>query len=327
MSLRKILSGFRGKKILVIGDLMLDRFIWGSVSRVSPEAPVPILEMERETLVPGGAANAVHNLRDLGARVFVTGVIGSDGNGKELRRELKAMKIEINGLITDKKRPTTLKTRVISRNQQLIRIDREVTAYVPESITNKILEYTERVMEKTDAVLISDYGKGVITDDLVENIVSLGKKAGKNIVVDPNIRNFLKYEGVDVFTCNAREASSSLGITPINETSFRNMGHKLLSRLNCKSAVITKAEEGMSVFMDNKVVNIPAVDHEQEIVDVTGAGDTVVSAITLGIASGAGIIDSARIANYAAAIVLRKVGTATATRREIEELMHELKCK
>ncbi len=320
MKLRRILSKFEEKKILVLGDIMLDKSIWGRVSRISPEAPVPIVHVTSESFIPGGAANTVNNLNALGANVFVAGVIGDDNIGRKLTIELKDERIDTHGLIIDQQRPTTLKTRVISQNQQIVRIDKESRKGINDSITDQILDYINGVMDDIDAIIISDYGKGVITHKLLESLAYRGDD--KVIVVDPNMKNFLDYNNITVFISNQQDASRALGITIINETSLRNMGHRLINRIDCDAVIITRGKEGMSLFEKNgNLTHIPAV--AREVFDITGVSDTVTSTFTLALTSGADMVEATKLANYAASIVIGKVGTATVSREEIDGVLNE----
>lgn len=322
MRLGNILDKFEGKSILVLGDLMLDKFIWGDVSRISPEAPVPIVHVTSQSIKLGGAANAANNLRSLGAKVFIAGVVGEDTIGGELLEELKIKGINTEGVVIDRKRPTTLKTRVISLNQQVIRLDKESREEISDPISNKILDYVEEISSKVDGVIISDYGKGVITYEVLKSISEMAKINEVPVVVDPDLRNFLDYSDITVFISNQRDVTEVLGIRIINETSLRNIGYKLISSLCCEGVVITQGKEGLIVFdKEGNLTHIPAIP--RDVFDVTGVSDTVTSTFTLALTSGADLVEAAKLANYAGWIVVGKVGTATVDIDEIKEVLNE----
>lgn len=319
IEVRKVVERFDSARILTIGDVMLDRFIIGTVSRISPEAPVPVVDFASETFKPGGAANAINNIRAFGGDVVATGVIGDDTNGRKLIDLLKQSGINTEGLIVIQNRPTTIKTRIIA-GQQLVRIDREKRNGIDPECTHQILDFVNKKIDDVDAILISDYDKGVITNKLLEVAIPTIKKYNKPIIVDPKVKHFLDYKGVTIVTPNLKEASAATGISPINETSIRNMGQWLLTQLECDAVLITRGKDGMSLFeKEGNVTHIPTV--AREVFDVTGAGDTVTGVVALSLAVGAEMIDAATIANMAAGIVVGKLGTATVTK---DELKHHL---
>lgn len=318
--LKKVVERFESARILAIGDVMLDRFILGTVSRISPEAPVPVVDLTSETFKPGGAANAINNIRALGGEVIAVGIIGDDVSGKKLIDLLKQSGINTEGIIVIQNRPTIVKTRIIAGQQQIVRIDREKRDCLDNEWVQKILGFVNTKIDDIDAILISDYDKGVITNKLLEDIIPLAKKYNKPVIVDPKVEHFLDYKGVTIVTPNIKEASAATGISPINETSIRNMGQWLLTQLECDTVLITRGKNGMSLFeKDGDVTHIPTV--AREVFDVTGAGDTVTGVVALCLAVGAVMADAAIIANTAAGIVVGKLGTATATK---EELKHQL---
>jgi D-beta-D-heptose 7-phosphate kinase/D-beta-D-heptose 1-phosphate adenosyltransferase len=318
--LKKVVERFESARILAIGDVMLDRFIVGTVSRISPEAPVPVVDLTSETFKPGGAANAINNIRALGGEVIAVGIIGDDVSGKKLIDLLKQSGINTEGIIVIQNRPTIVKTRIIAGQQQIVRIDREKRDGLDNEWVQKILGFVNTKIKDIDAILISDYDKGVITNKLLEDVIPLAKKYNKPIIVDPKVEHFLDYKGVTIVTPNIKEASAATGISPINETSIRNMGQWLLTQLECDTVLITRGKDGMTLFEnDGAVIHIPTV--AREVFDVTGAGDTVTGVVALCLAVGAMMVDAAIIANTAAGIVVGKLGTATATK---EELKHQL---
>ncbi len=319
--LNEILSNFSKTKILVVGDVMLDQYIWGQVSRISPEAPVPVVNVMRESFMPGGSANVVNNVCALGASVMVAGVIGDDSAGHTLVKALKQERVDTRGLIIDTERPTIQKTRVIAHHQQVVRVDRDGKTILENEYIERIIKFTEKVIKQVDAIIMEDYGKGVITQELVDELVRLAKANNKITTVDPKDGHFLDFSGVTVVTPNHHEAfAAARRIATEEGNGIGEVGHILLRKWDCDSVVITCGEDGMLVFERGKeLFKIPTM--AREVFDVSGAGDTVISALTTALASGATMQESAILSNYAAGIVVGKLGTATATRQEIIEAM------
>jgi D-beta-D-heptose 7-phosphate kinase/D-beta-D-heptose 1-phosphate adenosyltransferase len=314
--LTSYIDRFQGAGVLVVGDVMVDEFIWGKVERISPEAPVPVVEVQREVLLLGGAANVVNNIRALGGTVFLAGVVGKDIMGDHLTDELKRINVSTDGIVTLPERPTTIKTRVIAHHQQMVRFDRELRAKIDDETTDKIISYAQSLGAGIRAVVISDYGKGVINERLVSGLVDYAKKKGLIVSVDPKVENFSIYRGVTVITPNHYEAGNGVGNKIVDEESLLATGKLILSKLGCENVVITQGEDGMTLFeTTGDVLHIPTV--AREVFDVTGAGDTVISTLTLAVAAGAGMRDAALISNYAAGIVVGKVGTAIVTAEEL----------
>ncbi|HLB05347.1 MAG TPA: D-glycero-beta-D-manno-heptose-7-phosphate kinase [Thermodesulfobacteriota bacterium] len=318
--LNDVLNSFPNARVLVIGDIMMDEYIWGKVSRISPEAPVPVVNVTKETLLLGGAANVVNNIRSLGGKVYLAGVIGPDDMGRKVIRDLRSKEIDTDGVIVEHDRPTTVKTRIVAHSQQMVRYDRESKGLIAPDSIQKIISYLNSILNAIDAVVISDYSKGVISGQLLKEVLKAA--GGKTIVVDPKMGNFPFYTGITAMTPNHHEAAEGAGITISNENDVITAGRILLEKLKCKSILITRGEEGMSLFEANgDVTHIPTV--AKEIYDVTGAGDTVISAFTLALAAGAGFKEAAYLSNYAAGIVVGKVGTAAVTADELREVIKE----
>ena len=316
--LKAVISKFDQAKVLVVGDLILDEFIWGNVSRISPEAPVPVVWVESENFMPGGASNVANNIRSLGGEVHLAGVVGDDARAEVLQSLLRKKGVHTEGIFVDKNRPTTQKTRVIAHHQQVVRIDREQLKPIPEAVMGQMLSYAHDRIPSLDAVIIEDYGKGVIVPKLVQALVKLAKKYEKIICVDPKETHFSYYRGVTTLTPNHHEAASAVGFKIKDDATLEKAGQGMLKRLKCKSVLITLGENGLAIFEDKKpMVKIPTV--AQEVFDVSGAGDTVISALTLALAQGASTIDAAHIANCAAGIVVGKVGVAVTTQDELIE--------
>ena len=320
LRLKHIIAKFKNNKILVIGDLMLDRFIVGTVSRICPEAPVPVVLVNSEYSTLGGAANVANNIRALGGNALITGVIGDDKNGKLLTGELKRYKIIHEGLFLDKDRPTTLKTRVMAQHQHIARVDREAIFDISKTIATKILSYVNSIMPDIDAIIIEDYGKGVITKPLLNEIIKMAEDSRKIINVDPKEGHFSYYNGVTVITPNRREASIASRIKIVDKKSLEKAGVFLLKRNKCKGVLITLGKEGMCLFESSgDITYIPVA--EQEVFDVSGAGDTVVSAFTIALSCGANMKEAGYISSYAANIVVAKLGINTVTKKELLKKM------
>jgi len=313
---QKIIRGFKDRHVLVIGDIILDHYIWGKVNRISPEAPVPVVEVTRESFLLGGAANVAHNIVSLGGRAAVIGINGQDIAGEALMNILMQRGVNCDGIFTEN-RPTTVKTRVIAHNQQVVRFDREDKKYVDGKILKGILGHINSVLLQYDAVIISDYQKGMISQGLIRDIVKKAKPKEIFISVDPKVGHFDFYKGVSLITPNVMEASSGSKIEIRDDKTLLRAGKSLMKKLSCKAVLITRGEQGMSLFEKKKVTHIPTV--ARKVYDVTGAGDTVISAFTLAYASGARMEEAAMIANHAAGIVVAEVGTAVATADQIIE--------
>ena len=316
--LLSFISKFPDARIMVIGDLMVDEYIWGNVSRISPEAPVPVVSVTSESLRLGGAGNVVNNIHTLGGKVLLTGVVGNDEMGRKVIHDLRKMGLETKGIIVEPERVTTVKTRIIAQHQQVVRYDREITRPIQPENIQQILSLLEAGIHELDAVLVSDYGKGVICETLMEGVRSLTQKEGKILAVDPKVKNFPFFREVSIITPNHYEAAEAAGRWILNEEDLLAVGHTLLMRLQAKSVLITRGEKGMTLFQNNgEVTHIPTM--AKEVYDVTGAGDTVISVLTLAMASGASAKQAAILSNIAAGIVVGEVGTATTKTSELED--------
>ncbi len=321
--LKKIVSQFPRASVLVIGDLILDEFIWGEVSRISPEAPVPVVWAKSESFMPGGSCNVASNIRALGGNAQVMGVVGRDARGKALLDLLRQNGIGVDDVQADPARPTTLKTRVIAHHQQVVRIDREETFPISRRVLTVFIDRVRKRVPEVDAICVEDYGKGTITPELVQEVVRLGRKHRKVITVDPKEEHLSYYRGVTAITPNHHEASALSRIKIIDENSLRKAGEKLLGALRCENVLITQGEKGMTLFeKGRRPVRIPTV--AQAVFDVSGAGDTVIGTFTLARALGATPRESAVLANCAAGVVVGKVGTAVASARELLGRAREL---
>ncbi|MEA2034135.1 MAG: D-glycero-beta-D-manno-heptose-7-phosphate kinase [Euryarchaeota archaeon] len=310
--LNQLVDNFRRMKILVIGDLMLDEYIWGEVERISPEAPVPVVRVASESWVPGGAANVAHNIRALGGRVSVAGVIGRDQAGARLKRLLKKSGIDIRGVIAAAGRPTVTKSRVLAEHQQVLRVDREDLSPIRKGDSRRLLKTLREIIDGLDAVILEDYAKGVIDQSLVDEVIRLA--GSRVLVVDPNRDNFLKLRGATIATPNKKEAYAAAGAGRADP--LEKVGRILLKKWAADSVLITLGEDGICLFeRRKKAYYIPTL--AREVYDVSGAGDTVAGTLALALAAGATLRQAAYLANCAAGVVVGKVGTATASSREL----------
>jgi len=315
--LKNIVSRFKNKKILVIGDLILDHYIFGSVDRVSPEAPVPVVWANRENFVPGGAANVGLNLSAIGAKVSLCGVTGRDHFGKTLFSLIDKCGISTNLIVKDNKRPTTLKTRIMAHHQQVVRVDWESLEFLSVSTNKLVFNKIKKNLDDFDAVIVEDYGKGVINPLLLEELVSLCRKKNKIITVDPKEEHFDYYEDVTALTPNLKEAQAAAGTKIRNKNQLPFLGKIIMKKLNPKALLITLGEDGMILFSGDNHYHIPTT--AVEVFDVSGAGDTVISIFTLALTSGASYKEAAMIANFAAGIVVGKLGAATVNTKELNK--------
>jgi len=321
-TLERLVRSFAEARILVVGDIMVDRFIWGKVSRISPEAPVPVVLIDRETFLFGGAANVVHNIHTLGGSVSLCGVVGDDDLGQRILKGLKEVGVQTDGIFVEQGRQTTVKTRVIAHQQQVVRIDRETTDHLKRSTLRDVLNFIHDHMKDFDSIVLSDYGKGLLTRGLIRSLIKKARQTKTCVLVDPKVKNFFSYRGASVITPNTTEASAASGMAITDLPSLKRTGRVLLRRLRCDILLVTRGEEGMAVFEPHKEpFLVPTV--AKEVYDVTGAGDTVIGTMALALASGASTRAAANLANYAAGIVVGKVGTATVDREELIQVIRE----
>lgn len=314
----EILEGFAGRRIVVMGDLMLDEYLWGSATRISPEAPVMVVQIERESSVPGGAANVVNNLLALGASVCVVGVVGDDTRGASLRAMLSAAGAETRGIVTAADRPTIRKTRVIAHSQQVMRLDRELRDSLTEPVQHEVAARVGDAMSGADALLISDYDKGVLNPVTAEAAFASARLSRALVTANPKPPNVALLRGADLVSLNLSEARAAAASAGCAAPAIADAGTPLVSHLGFHTLVVTRGGEGLSIFRANtSPLHIPA--RPVDVYDVAGAGDTVISSITLGLVAGASVAEAADVANHAAACVVRKVGVATVTCPELLE--------
>lgn len=319
----QIVSKFSGLRIITLGDLMLDEFIWGEVRRISPEAPVPVVEVKRESWHLGGAGNVVSNLLELGARAIPIGIVGNDEAAKMLRDRFAERKAETDGVITDSSRPTTRKTRVVAHSQQMVRADREDRSPVSTAVEGRVIAAFDQALSNADAVIISDYDKGLLTPRVLRAVIESAQSRNRMVCLDPKIRNFAHYREVDVITPNQIEAERASGVEITDESSLIAAARRIRDLISCRNVLITRGEHGMSMLDDaGGTTHIPTV--AREVYDVTGAGDTVIATLTLALASGASLTEAAIIANHAAGVVVGKVGTATVSHDELVAALQDL---
>lgn len=323
----EIIERFSTAKVLVVGDIMVDHFIWGKVSRISQEAPVPVVDVERDNLLLGGCANVLNNICSMGGTVYGTGVVGADGMGERLQKELRKRRIETRGMIVEDDRPTTLKTRIVAHGQQVVRFDREDRTSANNGSIEKMIAYIRtKVRDGLGAIVVSDYSKGVITAPLLDGIRRLVAGRGIIVCVDPKRHDFSLYRGFDVITPNHHEAERALGIEDMHgdrvgkDPAINRAVQNLLAKHDIRALLVTRGEEGMSLFEHKgRIVHTLFPTQAREVFDVTGAGDTVIGVFALSMASGATFREAAALANHAAGIVVGKIGTATVSRDELKK--------
>jgi rfaE bifunctional protein kinase chain/domain len=321
--LEQILDQFPSKRVLVIGDLMLDEFVWGRVSRISPEAPVPVVEVLRESYYPGGAANVARNVRECGTQAYVMGLVGDDRAGAHLREILGENGIGYETLQIIPAFQTIVKTRIIARQQQVVRVDRERAWTLTQEIEDSCVEAIQQLLPQIDAIILEDYGKGFLQQSFIDRIAQLA--SGKVVTGDPNPRNPLQWRGITAVKPNRSEAFSAAnapwkepGDHPLKDSALLAIGQKLLSAWGPKQLLITLGDQGMMLFTPEKTpYHIPS--RAKEVYDLSGAGDTAIAFYTLALLSGATAIEAAEISNYASSVVVAKFGTATVTPQELRQ--------
>ena len=322
-SLTKRVESFRQKRVLVIGDVILDRYLWGKATRVSPEAPVLVVDVEKEELRLGGAANVAQNVRALGATPLLIGVVGADGAASDLRRELHAREVDSEGgILSDPARRTTMKTRIIAHHQQVLRADEESREALSSVVSEDLWRRVERSLANVFAVLISDYGKGVVSPALLDRLLPELRRRGIPSAVDPKEEHFQRYRNVSVITPNVAEASQAWGRRIRGPEDLIEAGFGLREKLEAESVLITRGEEGMSLFTREGHAHFPT--RARRVFDVTGAGDTVVATIATALAAGTPLPEACVLANHAAGLVVAELGTAVATAAKLIESLEDL---
>jgi rfaE bifunctional protein kinase chain/domain len=342
--LKRLIPRLRGKCIGVLGDLMLDRYLWGTASRLSPEAAVPVVDFVEQSECLGGAGNVAANLAALGAKVEAFGTIGADEAGRALQKSLRAGNIAEKGVIADSKRVTTMKTRIIARHQQIVRIDRERREPLRSDTQEKLLRTLFAALKHLDALVLSDYDKGLITDAFADRVLSAAHQLHVPVFVSPKASRLYAHRGARAIVCNTKEAGLFVMSSLADEKSVEEAGRALLAHFGCSAVVITRAEKGLSLFEEGspRHIHIPATSFEvtyarvgrpgvergatgRQVFDVTGAGDTVLSVLALGVAAGAPLADAAMLANTAAGVVVGKLGTATVSPQELAAALDDVR--
>jgi rfaE bifunctional protein kinase chain/domain len=320
--LNELLDSFQHMTIAVIGDVMLDRYFWGSVNRISPEAPVPIVDVESESARLGGAANVAHNIKTLGGTPFLISVIGNDSSGDLLFQTMEEQGFPLDGFLRDGKRPTTVKTRIIAHNQHVVRIDREVRDPINENLVGQLSRNLATAMDRVDAIILEDYNKGIVTPSLVKNVVADARKHKKIVTVDPKFTNFFEYQGVTLFKPNKREVELAFNRRLTNEIDITNVGRELINRMSAENVLITRGEHGMSLFESSgEETYVPA--NARTVADVSGAGDTVISTLTMALASGATPKEACTLANFAGGVVCGQVGVVPISQNALRQAVVE----
>jgi rfaE bifunctional protein kinase chain/domain len=314
--LQDIVSGFAGKSVLVVGDLMVDRYQSITARKISREAPVPVGDLQGERLSLGGAGNLANNVLALGGGARVLGFVGEDNQGEWIRKTLSESGVDVSG-IESYKRPTTLKTRYIVNGFQVLRVDREVRSDIDIELSDKLLKHAAEFIAKSDMVAVADYDKGTITSYLIDAIVAEAKKSGKRIIAQPKVRHYLDFRGVDYVKSNEREASIATGISVLNDTGLRNIATNLTTRLGCRAIILTRSERGITVFEQNNMTTIPPMLPPSEFSRPVGVRDAMTSVFSLSIAAGANAFEGAALSNLAAGIRGQKEGTIVVSSREI----------
>jgi rfaE bifunctional protein kinase chain/domain len=342
--LTRYAKALRGRRIGVAGDFMLDRYVWGSATRLSPEAPVPVVDFANESQVLGGAGNVARNLAALGATVFPFGVIGADEDGRAVRSCVAADGMSAKGLFEDQSRITTVKTRIVARHQQIVRVDRERREPLRKALEDRLVRAIKAALPRLDALVVSDYDKGVVSDSLADRVLTECHRRGVPALVKPKTSRLFAYRGASVIVCNAKEAGFFVTQSLENDESVERAGKNLLAHFGCSAVVITRGSEGLNVFEDSQPngfhvsatsseisyarVGQAGVDrsaHGRQVFDVTGAGDTVLSMLALGVAAKIPIREAAVLANAGAGVVVGKLGTSTVTLEELFASLRDLR--
>jgi D-beta-D-heptose 7-phosphate kinase/D-beta-D-heptose 1-phosphate adenosyltransferase len=340
--LQRYAKALRGRRIGVVGDFMLDRYVWGSATRLSPEAPVPVVDFKNESQVLGGAANVARNLTALGASVFPFGVVGEDEDGHVIRGLVKEEGMTEKGVLTDPSRVTTVKTRIVAKQHQIVRVDRERRDPLPHALEDRLVRAIKASLPRLDALVLSDYEKGVVTDSLADRVLTESHRRGVPALVKPKTSRLFAYRGARVIACNAKEAGFFVTRSLEDDESVEQAGRALLAHFGCSIVVITRGADGMNVFEDTlpKGFHVAATSREvsyarvgqagvdrssqgRQVFDVTGAGDTVLSVLALAVAAGIPIQDAAVLANAGAGVVVGKLGTSTITSTELFGAMRD----
>lgn len=318
--LTKIINGIKKIKVLVVGDIMLDKYISGSVERVSPEAPIPIININKTEFRIGGSGNVLKNLNSLNVKTSFISIIGKDDAGKILKKNIEKLNNIEYALLIDKNRKTSVKTRYIAEGQQLFRTDEETVDILNKNFKDRIFQYFKLFTKQSDIIIFSDYGKGIFLDNFCQKLITHAKKVKKQIIIDPKGNNFEKYKGAFFITPNSKEVYKATNINPTNNTLAENAGKKIINSNWANNVLITRGSDGLSIIQNNTVHHIKA--NSEEVFDVTGAGDTVIALFSAAVAAGNNYIDSAYFANLGASLVVKKLGTSSINSEEFIKLFN-----
>lgn len=321
-NIKELIEIFSRVKVLIVGDVMLDRYWWGSVSRISPEAPVPVVKLERTSVAAGGAANVAANVVGLGAETFLVGLIGTDAEAKNLSELLSDSKISPDYLIPLKTRQTSVKTRIIAHSQQVVRVDDENIAPISVFEAESIFPRIEKLFAESDIVIVSDYAKGFLTENFLSRLITKCSSEKKKILVDPKGKDYSKYKSATLLTPNRKEATEACGFEDFEDDVVERAGKTLLEKFSTDSVLITEGEKGMTLFQnDGKIYSFEAL--ARNVYDVTGAGDTVIATLAVAIGAGLNFFEAARIANIAAGLVVEQIGTTAISLKMLEDALTE----
>lgn len=323
LRLKSLVEKLPGANVLVVGDLMLDRYWWGDVTRISPEAPVPVVKLKKNTYAPGGAANVAANIAGLGATAILIGTIGADPEGEIFKRLLGRINIRTENIVAVESRPTTVKTRVIAHSQQVVRVDQEETGDLSETEENAVWDSVAVVIEGVDLIIISDYAKGTLTGKLLDRLITTARSLNKPLLIDPKGKDFSKYAGASLLTPNRREAAEACHLEHETQDLVEIAGARLLAELELDAILITQSEDGMTLFQKG-VAPRHLEAQAREIYDVTGAGDTVIACIGAALAAGADYFEAAQIANLGASLVIEQIGTTFITSEGLLDALEPL---
>jgi len=316
--LTQVTREFSGKRVAIVGDLMVDRYYWGSVTRVSPEAPVPVVDVTSESVRLGGAANVANNVQSLGGDALIVGLAGDDHVGDILSHLIKQQGLDSAGIVVDAGRRTTVKTRVIANDQHVVRIDYETKAPCKELAERRIIEVIRERIENLDAVILEDYNKGVMTRNVIAQVIGIAREHGKSVLVDPKFENFFEYKNVTLFKPNRRETEEVLGGRIRTPEDLHAAGKRMLQELKAENVLLTRGEEGMSLFeSDGSVTHLKTT--ARHVKDVSGAGDTVIATLAMALAAGAAMREAAILANEAGGVVVGSVGIEPITVEQLVE--------
>jgi rfaE bifunctional protein kinase chain/domain len=318
--IQEVFASFQHKTVMVIGDVMLDQYFWGKVTRISPEAPVPVVEIESESCRFGGAANVSHNVVTLGAKAVPVGVIGDDNSGMLLKRLYEEKEFPTDGLIVDPERPTTVKTRIIAHNQHIVRTDREVKKGVSKKVQNRLLEFVESRLDSIDGLILEDYNKGLLVPHVIETVIAAANGKGIPVFVDPKFDHFFHFQHVTLFKPNRKEISDILGVRLDSNEALEKAGERIMEKLECQAVLITLGEEGMMLMEHGKPI-FRISTKAQKVHDVSGAGDTVIATMAVAVTGGADLHEAAFIANHAAGVVCGEVGVVPVDRNLLLDML------